>query len=303
MPLQMVIRTQNKSYPQVNGNDRSVDLRSEWSNLRILPPSIQNQRYFDVQVCCNSINHGGNSDNVDDSNSENDCDKGFHQRFFHGCCGAEFPRLILLREMNFVVYSEFWDLYVLSYQAYNWDDSCSSIYRCLHMALIPYSHHATIEECRNWKLWTHIGKLRACVLRMDFEASVLQYLSHHDKADMNQAMTSASFHWHVDVFMDSIIDESYKCVSISTATPFVEQFPQSISHNTESLSGSKSQVNSATTNILQESGIHTIEIKEESWGVVAAQGGNLYHEGCIKPRKRTRRRRRYDVLKKIADTN
>jgi hypothetical protein len=295
MPLNLVIRTSDSSFPKVMGNDRSNVHRKEWNELFRLPPLLRSKRYFAVQVSCQPIQYDTSSDKVNDSNNENDSDNGRIQRTFHGCCGAEFTRMIILREMNFVVCSDLWDLYVMSNQNYNWDASLSSVYKCLHMALVPHSDHVIVDECRKWKSWTYVRTCHACMLRMDLEAAIRQHLREHDTMSKNRAATSASFHWHIDVYMDSIFDESYKCVSAATLIPFVEQHPNFITDEQQK-NVAEIHEDLLTLKINEEDGCGAIEHSKQTCEPIAQRMGQCsYHrqnQGRTKPRIKTRRRLR-----------
>lgn len=239
MPLNLVVRTSDSSYPKVMGTQRPDIRREEGLNeLLSLPPLLRTKRYFPVQIACKPISFDTNPFNnkFAESNNENGPDHRCHQQPFLGCCGAEFSRMILLREMNFVVCNDLWDLYVMSYQNYHWDSALPTVYKCLHMALVPHSEKAIVEECRKWESWTFLRTCNACMLRMDLESAIRKYLrSDNSSAPVNNVGTSVSFHWHVDVFMDSVTDESHKIISVSTAIPFFEQDANSITEKIASL--------------------------------------------------------------------
>jgi hypothetical protein len=113
----------------------------------------------------------------------------------------------------------------MSYQYYFCDNTASAVKTCLQMALVPWTNGDVAEECRNWDTWMYIGTCRAFMLRIDLETAIQNYLRHHhcDTAsaivNAETLSTSPSVHWHINVYMDSIIDERHLCVSISTCLP------------------------------------------------------------------------------------
>jgi hypothetical protein len=281
MPLKLVVRTSDSSYPEVMGKLHSDVEQKRWNELFFVPPSLRTKRYFAVQV-------------------SSTCG---YQQTFHGCCGAEFARMILLREMNFVACSDLWGLYVMSHQDYNWDASLSSVYRCLHMALVPFSDQSIVDDCRKWNSWTYIGTCRSVVIRMDLESCIRQYLRKHDTKGMNQFSTSPTVHWHVDAYMDSIIDESYKCDSVSTSLSFIEQHPNSATEEqqTSVLIPHEDPI-SLKTNQVNDRG--AIEHSNQTGQATAREMGQwtkrLQKIGRTKPRMKTRRRQR-ECKKKAAE--
>lgn len=177
MPLKMIVRTMDHCFPIVQGQFLAEERKKH------TPPALHQRRFVPVQV----------------SNSPG---------MFNGCCCHPFfHRLVILREMSFVTYHRCqWDLYVISCQ-YEDATSVQDGYTCLHMALIPQQDCNTIAECRGWKTWVFLGPCQACMLGMELEVLIGKHFGRWG----NKA--SRSFHWHLDVFMDYLEDESYCCVS------------------------------------------------------------------------------------------
>lgn len=209
MPLKFLIRTSDLSYPIIQGRFHTPDHQTN------VPTALLQHRYFAIQVSNDSSN-----------NSE-----------YYGCCDCEHIRIILVREMNFVHYCSDWDLYVAS--------SASTILNIqpsvlvLPLILVPSTLHT--NECREFKDWTFIGTCRASVIRLDVEAFVTKHLKRlradprpqipsrqiypvefstfptTNICDATQITTTSSmFHWHLNVYMDMMIDESYTSVSCTT---------------------------------------------------------------------------------------
>jgi hypothetical protein len=97
--------TADVSYPMLSGQYHSGNLE-----LHKIPPSIRCQRFFAVQVChignvCeNDADRGSenNSDSTNESPTDRDgtvthFNNSKNKSVFHGCCGAEHPRLIILQ--------------------------------------------------------------------------------------------------------------------------------------------------------------------------------------------------------------
>lgn len=202
MPLKFLIRTSDMSYPIIQGQYH------DQNHLLPTPKSLLLHRYFHIQI--------GNQNH--------------HSKEYYGCCNYEHTRIILIREMNFVHYCPDWDLYVVS----NKSAACHSPVRVLQLILVPHTLHT--NECRAFRHWNFIGTCRACVIRLDVEAYVLLYLNggrHHqypkqhahpiaystfplsDAYDI-ETTTSSTYHWHMDAYMDSMVDESYTSVSSTT---------------------------------------------------------------------------------------
>lgn len=141
------------------------------------PLSLRERRHFAVQVC----NSGTG--------------------LFAGCCLSSYPRFIILREMNFMAYG-LWDLFVTTPEYHSAAPS-NDDFTCLHTALVP---HRDAADSRQWKQWTFVGTCRTWILGMDMEATIGEFLGRN-------SVTSNAFHWHLDVYIDSIEDDSYDCVS------------------------------------------------------------------------------------------
>jgi hypothetical protein len=214
MPLIFLIRTADMSYPILQGQCHTQDHHTN------VPTSLLQHRYFPIQVSNHHINNNGE---------------------YYGCCNYEHTRIILVREMNFVHYCPDWDLYVVSPTS----NRHTSPVRVLQLILVPYTLHK--NECREFKDWTYIGSCRASAIRLDVEACVLMHLkslnnyhhSHHHNNHPplqpfrysypvgystfppsitcnNEATTSSTYHWHLNAYMDMMVDESYTSVSRTT---------------------------------------------------------------------------------------
>jgi hypothetical protein len=219
MPLKFLIRTSDMSYPIIHGQYH------HHGDQKHVPTSLLQHRYFTIQV---------NSDNGRNSSI------GISSNDFYGCCDHEHNRIILVREMNFVHYCSDWDLYVTAERTTTTTTTTTNhnpSYHLLPLILVPYTLHR--NECQEFKNWTYIGTCRASAIRLDVEAFVLKHLqslNNHPVLDpqrysypigrttfqntdiynIQTATTSSNYHWHIDVYMDSMIDESYASVSIST---------------------------------------------------------------------------------------
>jgi hypothetical protein len=229
MPLKFVIRTSDTSYPLVNGHRRLP--QQETHHDSVVPRLLRHRRYFPVQICSTDSSY----------NIHNTIQVPVPP--FCGCCDREKSRMILLREKNFVACCAQWDLYVVLHDKYhhhqqqqNYPCSTKSIetvpYQLLSMALVPWSYQVEQQECRQWPWWTFVGTCYASTIRLDMEAVLSFYFHkndpyrHYNITSENyntchyhpyvETKTSSSYHWHVEVYMDQIVDESYLCISQST---------------------------------------------------------------------------------------
>jgi hypothetical protein len=150
------------------------------------PIALHDQRVFsNVQILCN------------DSNDHN----------VTGCCRYyDKKRIVWLREMNFLSIGQFWELYAISHRFWSATQERDGL-TCLHLVLIPAAISSK-AQCRDWNAWTFLGICRASLLTLDLEAMVAKYLNLSV-----QLKTTPTFHWHVDVFMESIVDETQTCAS------------------------------------------------------------------------------------------
>ena len=227
MPLKFLIRTSDMSYPIIQGQYH----RGERTHHA--PTSLLQHRYFTIQV--NNDNSSSSSISMNDSGDSNE---------FYGCCDFEHTRIILVREMNFVHYCSDWDLYLAVPQQPTTTTTTTNhnnqqSFHLLQLILVPYALHR--NECQEFTAWKHIGTCRASAIRLDVESYVLQHLkslSHNQQQQLNPqrytypvehttfqvtdtyrietATTSSAYHWHIDLYMDSLVDESYASASMST---------------------------------------------------------------------------------------
>jgi hypothetical protein len=180
MPLKLIVRTSDHSFPLLKGQLLTPEQKLN------TPIALHDQRVFsNVQILCN------------DSNDHN----------VAGCCRYNAKKRILwLREMNFLSIVDLWELYSTSNRFWSATQEHDGL-TCLHLVLIPTAI-SNKAQCRDWNAWTFLGICRASVLTLDLEAMVAKHL----KSSV-QLKTTPTFHWHVDVFMESIVDETQTCAS------------------------------------------------------------------------------------------
>lgn len=180
MPIKLIVRTSDHSFPLLKGQLLTPEQRLN------TPIALHDQRVFsNVQILCN------------DSNNHN----------VAGCCRYNAKkRIVWLREMNFLSIGDLWELYSLSTRFWSATQERDGL-TCLHLVLIPTAI-SNKAQCRDWSTWTFLGICRASVLTLDLEAMVAKHL----KSSV-QLKTTPTFHWHVDVFMESIVDETQTCAS------------------------------------------------------------------------------------------